>query len=185
STVFAVVTPPGTAAVATVSVAGLGAWDIVRELFHPTGTNPLPLVPTAERFWSGRFGPPPGDAVVVAARQIGSTAAVEVHCHGGSQAVRLVGDELERRGARAVSPEALLGRCHVRPLTRLALSELTRAPTQRTASILLDQSAGALENALAAIDGALAAGDTAAPARGLAVLVRYADAGRHLTRPWR
>src|SRR5581483_41264 len=78
-----------------------------------------------------------------------------------------------------------LGRCHVRPLTRLALSELTRAPTQRTASILLDQSAGALENALAAIDGALAAGDTAAPARGLAVLVRYADAGRHLTRPWR
>ena len=62
----AVLTPPGTGAIATVAVAGPGAWNAVRTRFRPAGRTPLPDEPTAGRFWFGTLGGGPGDEVVVA-----------------------------------------------------------------------------------------------------------------------
>ena len=50
-----VLTPPGTGAIATVSVVGPGAWEMVRAKFRPVkGT--LPEVPPLHRFWFGNLG---------------------------------------------------------------------------------------------------------------------------------
>jgi tRNA modification GTPase len=173
---FAILTPPGTAAVATVAVGGERAWQLVRKLFRPTGAQSLPPQPVGEHFWYGHFGAPPGDAVIVA----GHESMVEIHCHGGPQAVRWISDELTRHGGSAASAEALFGTPNLR---MLATAELGRATTLRTAAILLDQMNGAFRAAIAAIVDALAAGEI--PRDQFDSLARHASLGRHLTRSWR
>lgn len=59
---------------------------------------------------------------------------------------------------------------------------LTRAPTLRTASILLDQYHGAFDRAVAAI---LADLDAGRPSPHLAELARFTPVGRHLVEPWK
>src|SRR5439155_23427880 len=78
-TIFAVLTPPGTAAVATIALAGVRAWEVVRELFRPAGGRANPEEPDADRVWYGQFGDPPGDAVVLAARSAGPRPRIDVH----------------------------------------------------------------------------------------------------------
>ena len=51
----AVLTPPGTGAIATVEVSGPRAWELARELFRPAG-KPLPAEPDSHRFWFGTLG---------------------------------------------------------------------------------------------------------------------------------
>jgi tRNA modification GTPase len=181
-TSFAVLTPPGSAAVATIAVAGPRAWDIVRTAFRPATSRPLPAAPNADRFWYGQFGGPPGDAVIVSVRQVGHHSCVELHCHGGPQVVRMIGDELNRLGAVAGSRQAMLG---ISRLAYAAQTELSRAPTLRTAAILLDQCAGAFACAMDRIDAALAGSDFTGVAKLIGNLAAHSALGRHLTQPWR
>src|ERR1700723_2168666 len=48
----AVLTPPGTGAIATVEVTGPRAWEFTRSLFRPAG-KPLSDLPDLHRFWFG------------------------------------------------------------------------------------------------------------------------------------
>jgi tRNA modification GTPase len=134
----------------------------------------LPELPESGRYWYGQFGGPPGDQVVVAPHGADS---VELHCHGGPAAVRMVLDELSRRGAIARSATELLGD----PVR----AELVVAPTLRTAGVLLDQANGAFRRAIDAILGNLEAGNIDEVRRRLSEMSRYSPVGRHLTRPWR
>jgi tRNA modification GTPase len=183
SNIFAVLTPPGTAAVATVAVAGPDAWGIVRRSFRPAESRPLPQEPPDDRFWYGQFGGPPGDAVVIAVRRFARDSCVEVHCHGGPEVVRMVSVELARLGATTATPEDLLER--IGEPAVVAAVALTRAPTLRTAVILLDQVNGAFAGALAEVDRALAETDLARARELVAALAGRSALGRHLTRPWR
>lgn len=153
-------TPPGTGAIATVAVTGPDSWAVVRSLFQPANGRPLPAAPPPHRVWFGRLGGPGGDEVVLAVRAVEPEPWVEIHGHGGRQVVRWLVETLERHGV-AAAPQ--------RPETPWALLE--RAPTLRTAAILLDQCHGAYE---------LAAGDPAALPR----LADLAPVGRHLVAPW-
>jgi tRNA modification GTPase len=175
---FSVLTPAGAAAVATVAVTGPRSWELVRRSFRPAGSPTLPPRPDYERVWFGRFGPPPGDEIVLAVRRREDGDCVELHCHGGPEVVRLMAEELRRLGDAPSRPAA-------HSLREAAEAELARAPTLRTAGILLDQVHGALGRALADLDAALARNDVTAAAGLTAELAGRTGLGRHLTRPWR
>jgi tRNA modification GTPase len=205
-TTFAVLTPPGAAAVATIAVAGPQAWDIVRRSFRRVArpesakgvasastpfadsgrANPtLPLAPDAARFWYGQFGAPPGDAVVVSARPAPAGVCVELHCHGGPEVVRMLTAELTRLGATPSGSAEWLHSLGVSPLITAAQLELAHAPTLRTAAILLDQCAGAFGRALDDLDAALSTSDLPGATAVAQKLTTHSALGRRLTRPWR
>jgi tRNA modification GTPase len=168
-----VLTPPGAGAIATVEVSGPRAWELARELFKPAG-KPLPAGPELHRFWFGTLG---GDEVILA---VTSTDTAEVHCHGGVRVVRWVVEQFLARGcveARGVEDSA--------PATLLQ-----RAPTLRTAAILLDQFHGAFDREVRRILHLLELHVGHSPTyeearRELRELARWAPVGRHLVEPWK
>src|SRR5262245_56446959 len=71
STYVACLTPPGTAAIATLALRGPRAWDVVRQLFQPLSPSgqPLPAEPQPGRVWLGRLGEGLSDQVVVTVKR--------------------------------------------------------------------------------------------------------------------
>ena len=168
-----VLTPAGTGAIATVEVRGAGAWDAARALVRPAGTAPLPESPELHRVWFGRFGDG-GDDIVFAVKQVEPEPVCEIHCHGGRRVVRWVVEQLTARGCVEERPPA------VGPW---ALQE--RAPTLRTAAVLLDQCHGAFDGAVAGVIAALDRGDGDGAAGLLETLAARGPVGRHLVEPWK
>lgn len=166
----AVLTPAGVGAIATVQVAGPRAWEIARQLFRPAGNRPLPTSPELHRFWYGTLG----DQVVLAVKQTEPEPAIEVHCHGGRRVVPFVVDTIAACGVALDSPA-----------TPQATQLLSRAPTLRTASIVLDQYHGAFERAVRGILAHLESDRPERAAEPLAELARFAPVGRHLIEPWK
>lgn len=161
----AVLTSPGTGAIATVAVSGPQAWEVARQLFHPVGRS-LPELPEQHRFWFGTLGEGAGDEVVLA---VTGSETIEVHCHGGRRVVRWIVEQFLTHGceeSREPTPAGSVLHC------------LQRAPTLRTAAILLDQFHGAFDNAIRRI---LSSPDLV----GLDELARLAPIGRHLVEPWK
>ena len=171
ATRVAVLTPPGTGAIATIEVAGDRAWEFARKLFRPAG-KALPEAPEVNRFWFGTIGEGAGDEVILAAT---GEPAVEVHCHGGRRVVRWVVEQFVALGCVEVGRAATDVRGDVGHSPTYLLPY---APTLRTASILLDQFHGAFDRAIATI---LASPDLA----GLRELAAFAPVGRHLVEPWK
>jgi tRNA modification GTPase len=169
-----VLTPPGAGAIATVEVAGPRAWELARQLFRPAGTKPLPEAPERHRFWFGTLGEGTGDEVILAVKQVGPEQRVEVHCHGGRRVVRWVVESFLASGCAEDKPPRCSGG---------ALEQLARAPTLRTASILLDQYHGAFDRAVRGIVAKLEAGEPGIPEP--AELASFAPVGRHLVEPWK
>ena len=67
TTYLACLTPPGTAALATLALSGPEDWRLTRETFCPAGSSPLPDDPEPGRFWFGKLGEAGiGDDVVLA-----------------------------------------------------------------------------------------------------------------------
>jgi tRNA modification GTPase len=186
----AVLTPPGTGAIATIALTGPRAWKIVREKF----SRELPDVPEVGRTWFGTLG----DEVIVAATANG----VEVHCHGGPRVVRWLVERFVAAGCEEVSsllpshweggglgwgslragrypppqPSPPRGEgARKSEIDVRALEPLTRAPTLRTANILLDQLHGAFAREVAALG----------VASRLTALKRFAPLGRHLVSAWK
>jgi tRNA modification GTPase len=178
-------TPPGSAAVATIAIVGPNAWSIVRSLFCVSRGAPLPDSPVFRQHWVGQFGPPPGDNVVVSVRQLGPMPWIEINCHGGSQVVRWILSELRARGAATVSGTELVEKSGRSPLQAAAEIELTQTVTLRTAAILLDQFHGALDRELETIKLLLKSQECVSAQQRLSELLQFADVGRHLNVPWR
>jgi tRNA modification GTPase len=117
-------TPPGRSALASLALTGPGAWELASRLFRPrSGRLPQPGC-----FALGALGEGLAEEVVLARL---SDDLVEVHCHGGREASRLVLEALTSQGAR---PGPL-------PHASRARRMLPYALTARTAGILLDQMA--------------------------------------------
>jgi tRNA modification GTPase len=176
NTVAACLTPPGTGAIATVGIRGPSAWEIARGLYRPLSPagKGLPEAPQPRSVWLGRFGAEAADEVVLTVKEDGPSVWVEVHCHGGTEVVRMMLESLVRRGARVCGVgEFFTSPSCGDPLQHLAAARLLRAPTARTAAILLDQSYGAFRRALGG------------GAESIARLARLAPVGRHLVEPWK
>jgi tRNA modification GTPase len=166
-TAVSLLTPKGVGAIATIEVAGPRAWELARQLFKPAG-KPLPEL---HRFWFGTLGEGVGDEVILA---VTGEDRVEIHCHGGRRVVRWIIDHFLALGCNEREP----------PRNGSVLDLLSRAPTLRTAGILLDQLHGAFENALRHIL-ALLETEPRAAAAALDELARFAPIGRHLVSPWK
>ncbi len=177
----ACLTPPGRAAIATLALHGPQAWETVCALFKPRSGKPIQ--PTPGRFWLGRLGEALADEVVLTAR---SEVDLELHCHGGREAVRLLLGLLLQRGLKECSWPEMLAQRGMDALQVQAAAALARATTVRTASILLDQFHGAFQAAVAAILAALEDDGSPSSAIGLLEeLLGRAPLGRRLTTPWR
>jgi tRNA modification GTPase len=162
----AVLTPPGSAAVAVLSVRGPDAWPVLQRLFRSLAGRPLQAAPTG--FVYGRFGDQSADEVILSA--VGPDT-FEVHCHGGRRVVawllQLLGESgITERVEEVRGPDA-----------RMLLSS---ARTTRSAGILLDQMHGAYDRAERTVRSG---GPNAEVIRSL--LRKHAGVGRHLTEPWR
>ncbi len=167
-TVVSLLTPPGTGAIATVEVRGPRAWELARKLFTPAG-KPLPESPETNRFWFGSLG---NDEVVLAACGV----VVEVHCHGGRRVVQWVLDQFLANGC--------VEERNPRPKDE-GFELLQRAPTFRTAGIILDQLNGAFASEVRRILTLLETD----PREAALTLHRLAElgntVGRHLVEPWK
>lgn len=185
-TVVSCLTPPGTAALATLALYGPDAWRVARACFRSTGSaNGLPEEPPSGRVWLGRFGSPPGDETVLTLRRLRPVPWVELHVHGGRQGVAWLLEELAAHGLRPIGWYEFMQRVGEPPLPAAAAVALSRAGTVRTAGILLDQNQGALERAIRAVIDDLDRADRTGASAGLGELLRFAKLGRHLTVPWR
>ena len=157
-TVIACLTPHGKAAIATLAVRGPNAWGITRQLFQPRKAA-LPDEPRPGRCWFGRLG---GDEVIIAVKLGLPCPCLELHCHGGIEVVRLIAELYEQHGVKPAAWQQLIDD------SPQLLDLLVRAPTTRTAAILLDQWQGAWKNANN-------------PQR----LAELIPLGQHLVEPWK
>jgi tRNA modification GTPase len=176
-------TAEGRGAIAVVRLWGPKAVEIAAAAFRPNQGSPL-APDTAGRLRLGRIGQGAGDEVVAIVLEA-RVPTVEIHCHGGTAAVALVVDALEAAGATRGDSARLAGaaRASADSLASLALLDLARAPTIRTAEILLDQVNGALRQELELILGATDERPALALA-GLHALVHRSDVGLRLLSGW-
>lgn len=146
-----VLTPDARGAVAVVRVWGPRALKVADAVFRPArGVGLAETEPDRPRF--GRAGAGSGDEVVaVVIGRAGAEPEVEIHCHGGPAPVALVIEALVAAGAERRQPIAWVRHDARSLIAAEALVELARAPTLRTAEILLEQSQGSLERELAEI----------------------------------
>lgn len=179
----AVLTADGRGAIAVLRVWGPEAIHVVDAAFRPLRGRPLADTPDGQ-VRVGRIGDGLGDEVVAV---ILSRAAptVEVQCHGGVAAVRLVLEALRREGAEHVSTNAWLQADAPSVLSAQAWADLPLAPTARTAEILLDQANGALERELIEVVELMHSGETTASLDRLHALLRRWDIGSRLLGGWR
>jgi tRNA modification GTPase len=173
-TFVARLTPPGSAAIATLALHGPDAWEAARRRFVPR-RGELPAVPPAGRSWLGRVRTDdgsPGDEVILAVP--GDPDTVELHCHGGRVVVDWLLELFQKDGLTVVGWADLLPHQCRDPLRAAAVEAIAHAPTLRTAGVLLDQH-----------DGALAAALSDVTADRLDAVLRYAGVGAHLVEPWK
>lgn len=182
--VAAVLTPPGTAGVATIAVVGSDAWNALAPLFRRLRGQPLAAAPDPGSYFFGKIGPPPGDEVVLAARPDQSQPWFEIHCHGGTQVVEWVLELLAERQVTITNWKKLI-EPEPATLRTIALRNLTKALTLRTASILLDQVMGAFDRAVRRTTELFDQGRVNAASDALNRLLRWSGVGAHLTTPWR
>jgi len=165
---YAVLTPPGTGAIAVIAVSGPDAWPLVVRRFRPAG-KPLPESPTLHAVRLGTLGDGAGDEVVVAVTQVSPAVTVEVHCHGGPQVVRMLCELLDAEGCQRAEWWELM---RDDGFDAAVLPLLAAAPTVRNASILLDQYHGAYRDAVRS------------PNVDLERLRQLAPVGANLVTPW-
>jgi tRNA modification GTPase len=179
----AILSPMGRGALATVVVRGRDAVALAGRRFTAAGGRPLTSF-SAGRVVFGRF------RTAAAAEEelvVGLLAEdeVEIHCHGGTAAVRAIVDALLAEGCVEVAPAQWVREIESDQIAAAAALALTEARTERTAAILLDQYRGALRHELTAINGHLEKQELDAAARKLHQLTSRVELGLHLTRPWK
>jgi tRNA modification GTPase len=174
-------TPVGRGAVAVVLVAGPEALAMVDQLFIAASGRLLGDVPL-QRIVFGRIGGTDGEEVIACRR---ATKEIEIHCHGGTAAIRSLIEQLVGRGCQPITWHDWLRRTCGDPTKAAAQIALANAPTVRTAAILLDQYHGALAEAIRQIVAAIESKNWPYAARTIDSLLEHRDVGLHLAAPWR
>ena len=178
-TYVTVMTPRGIGAIASCLVLGPAAFQAVNDCFSPRRKKPLTTTDQGRILFGRWLG---GEELLVCVRDENS---IEVHSHGGRVAVSGILKSLADAGCQQCDDEQLLDFLVADPLVRLASRLLPTALTSRTAGLLLEQYRGGLSAPLGRIVENLEAGELAAARRALEQLLRFADLGRHLAKPWR
>jgi tRNA modification GTPase len=174
-------TPPGSAAIATLALGGPDAGELLRQLFRPMGATK-----DTEAFRLGLLGDDRGaDEVVVAHVGDAPFPRYEIHCHGGMQVVSLLEEMFAELTVRVCTWPEFLAAAGTDPLQVMAVQALGEATTVCAAAVLLDQYHGAFGRAVREVRAAVAKNDFDMAQRQVEGLARWAALGGHLTRPWR
>lgn len=185
ATVVCVLTPSGRGAVAVVVVDGDRAVAAVEQYFRAANRASLgeqPVDHIVYGYWVSKASESDeGEDLVVCRR---SETRLEVHCHGGSQSSAQIVSDLVNAGCEQVDASTWLQQAHDCLIRAAAHQALSQATTQRAASILLDQYNGALRREIEAIIGNLEANEVDEAKLRIGTLLRFADLGFHLTKPW-
>jgi tRNA modification GTPase len=180
-TFAAILTPRGRGAVATIGF--MGDADLIDSgPFRAANRRPL-AAQELGRIVYGRWGDEPAEDVVLCRVD---ERTVEINCHGGDAATRRILEQLAAAGCEIVSWSEWLRRTRG-PLDAEFAEALSRATTERTAAILLEQSAGVFRGAITDLLRALPESrDAWQPVMRakLDALLARAEFGRHLTEPW-
>jgi len=179
----AVLTARGRGAIAVVRVWGERAVAIADSVFRPFRGSRLSNAPVG-RLRLGRIGRGQGDEVL-AVVMAGHPQEVEVQCHGGPAAIELVVEALVEAGAERSTPDRWVQDRSETPIRAAALSDLVRAPTFRAASLLLDQSTGALERELGGCLDSIRSGEDRSAAEVLTTLADRGKVGTRLLEGWK
>lgn len=174
-------TPLGRGAVATLRLEGAGAVEAVERFFRARSGRSLESC-RHDRLLVGCFGGEDGEEVVV--RRCASDA-VEIHCHGGFAAVRMIEDLLVSAGCRRQGWRDWASGLDGDSIASAARIAMAEARTERTAALLLDQHQGALRMAVDEIEQAMERGDAGFALHRVRAILARSDLGRHLTTPWR
>jgi tRNA modification GTPase len=180
-TCFAILTPAGRGAVATISVRGARAIEAVGQCFEPAAGKPLAEYPAGQAIF-GRFHTPASEEELIVG--LVGPHEVEVHCHGGLAAVAAVATALSDQGCERIDWHEWTRVEEPDSIAAEAIVALASARTERTAAILLDQYHGALRGEIERIVGALASSNLAKARSALDELLGRGDLGLHLTRPF-
>jgi len=169
----AVLTPPGSAAIAVLSIRGPRAWEIIRSHFRTHRGASLSHQSSRPALWFGRFGGEVSDEVILAVQ---GAEHFELHCHGGLRIVRWLLDLLRSNRVEEISWSDAENSKYANPL---AAAILPFARTVRAASILLDQANGAYDRAADVVANGGSDADAVSE-----LLRRNAPVGRRLVEPW-
>ena len=185
-TLFCRLTGSGPGALTTTALWGEGAADVLESCFRPKGkTTPLIMETSAVLF--GQLIDPEapqetGEDVVVARTD---ETGFLIHGHGGAAAASRTRRILTQQGSKESNVEQWRIHQNVSEEKRKILSMLERAPTYRTASVLLDQYNGAGQRTREKIAQLRLEGQKE---QALALEKRFYETknvARHLLNPWR
>jgi tRNA modification GTPase len=179
-------TASGRAAVASLLVEGPDATQIVDGLFQPATRGPLGEQ-TCDQIVFGRWrshaaAEDVAEEIVVCRR---GSDCIELHCHGGRAAAAAITASLVAAGCREIAWQDWAGHSVADPIAAEARVALASALTERTATILLDQHAGALRRAVARLVSSLSEGDAVGAIAQIDRLLEYRSLGAHLAAPWK
>ena len=171
---------------ATVRIQSADGVEATDQFFAARGGKTLAETST-DRPLVGLFHVPssPASEEVVARRC--SKNAVEIHCHGGTASVARILETFQALGYEAISWNEWIEiqqaqtPASVGSTRTEAYRDLARAQTELTASLLLDQYHGALDQEMEQIHQTA---DPTEKQRRVEVLLDRATWGIHLTRPW-
>jgi tRNA modification GTPase len=172
-------TAPGRGAVATIRLQrGNDHWPGIDSLPFRAANGKTLRDQATRRVIFGRWGIESAEDVVLS---ILDERTLEIHCHGGEAAASRILADCTQAGFRVVTWNEMV-RTAQGMLDAELLEAISRATTLRTAEILLEQSGGVLRTEFEAI------GSVSQPkemTRRLDALLRWANFGLHLTRPWK
>jgi len=183
-TYLARLTPPGKSAIATLSLFGPRAWEIIFKVFKPRTKNPLPILPTPGSVFLGRLGLGHGDEVVLSCKT-NSPMLLEIHPHGGTQVVSMLLDFLQAQGATLCNWQDFITHTTADPLEAMALVLLNQSTTSEPTKILLDQFQGAFRLWLDSFLGFINQGDSKNATALLSDIGRYSYLSGRLAEPWK
>ncbi len=181
---YQLLTATGRGAIAVVRVWGPRAIEVADLVFRPNGTARLAQSRDGQ-LRLGRIGKGLGDEVVAVKLQT-KPPIVEIQCHGGTAAVALVLEALEKAGAQPSdigSPGGFQAET-IDSIADLALFDLAHAPTLATAEILLDQANGSLRDELCRLIRAIDE-QPAQVLAGIVALEARATVGLRLVSGWK
>ena len=179
----AILTPQGRGAIATIGILTPHAIDLVNRFFKPANNRPLTQVPTGRiLFGKWRVTPDIMEELII---HFHSSDTLFVHCHGGAVPAAMILRSLKASGCQHTEWNifaSVSSSCDIEMAARIALAS---AQTSRTAAILMDQFHGALRRVLTRIQEHVLTKRYALAAGSMAALLRHAEFGLHLTKPWK
>ncbi|MCG8585804.1 MAG: 50S ribosome-binding GTPase, partial [Pirellulales bacterium] len=181
TTRFAVLTPKGRGAVATVAVFGARSADVVERRFVPAVGKSFVARPNGDICYGKWHDAEVGEEVVV----VQFASHTEIHCHGGDAASTQVCTDLVSEGCVAARWNDWIS---IGPRGRFAIdaiAALSHTRSERTAAILLDQVAGSLDGAFRDCKRAVEQRELDVAAEVIDTLIESAVLGMHVTSPWR